>query len=151
MTKLNALAEHQVVRFLFLGGFAAAVNWLARFLLSAVLPLGAAVLVAYLIGMSVGFRLYRTYVFPGSDRSILQQTGVFVAVNLVGAVVVLTLTYIFLTLQGGFGYPAFVKEGAAHGLAIGFGAAVNFIGHKTLTFGLRKASLRSSPHGYHRS
>ncbi len=58
------LANNQVVRFLFLGGFAAAVNWLIRFPLSLFLPLSAAVAVAYLIGMSVGFTLYRTYVFP---------------------------------------------------------------------------------------
>ena len=61
---------NQVFRFLLLGGLAAAINWAVRFPLSLVLPIGPAVAVAYLIGMSVGFWLYRTYVFPGSSRPI---------------------------------------------------------------------------------
>lgn len=134
--RIRALSESQVLRFLALGGFAAAVNWLVRFPLSAVMPLPAAVGVAYLIGMSVGFSLYRRYVFPESTRPIGQQGLIFLAVNIVGAVVVLGFTSLLLSAQGGFGYPLFVKEGLAHGIAIGIGAVVNFFGHKTLTFGL---------------
>lgn len=139
MTALKALASNQVARFLLLGGLAAAINWLVRFPLSALLPIGWAVFVAYLIGMSAGFHLYRTYVFPGSTRPVLQQTLIFLAVNAVGAMVVLGLTYLFLELQAGFGFPLFVKEGLAHGFAIGIGAVVNFIGHKSLTFSLKGA------------
>lgn len=130
------LADNQIVRFLFLGGFAAAVNWLVRFPLSLVLPLPAAVAVAYLIGMSIGFTLYRTYVFPGSNRPVAQQTIIFVCVNLLGALVVLGLTMALLAAQAGLNYPVWVREGLAHGVAIAIGAVVNFVGHKTLTFGL---------------
>lgn len=137
--KIQALGQNQIVRFLLLGGFSAAVNWLVRFPLSAIMPIGAAVVLAYFIGMSVGFTLYRKYVFPGSTRTILQQTLVFLGVNLVGALVVLGLTYLFLQVQQDFTYPQFVREGLAHGLAIGIGAIVNFFGHKTLTFSLRSA------------
>ena len=151
MTKLNALAGHDVVRFLLLGGLVAVVNWLVRFPLSAVLPLGMAVIVAYLIGMSVGFYLYRTYVFIGSNRPILQQTGVFCAVNLIGVAAVLALTYAFLMLQDEIGYPTFVKEALAHCLAVGLGAVVTFIGHKTLTFSQRKARVLPLRRVYQRS
>lgn len=126
----------QVVRFLLLGGLAAAINWLVRFPLALVLPFNIAVVVAYVIGMSAGFTLYRTYVFPGSARPILQQTLIFVAVNLVGAVVVLGLAILFLNLQAGLDWPLFIREGLAHGFAIAIGAVINFIGHKTLTFRL---------------
>jgi len=124
----------QVVRFLLLGGTAAAINWIARFPLSAVLPFDAAVLAAYMIGMSAGFVLYRRYVFPGSTRPVVEQTVVFLAVNLVGALVVLALTMLFLRLQAQAPWPLSIREGLAHGAAIGFGAVVNFFGHKTLTF-----------------
>lgn len=124
----------QVVRFLLLGGLAAAINWLVRFPLSAVLPFDLAVVAAYVIGMSAGFVLYRTYVFPGSARPVVEQSLVFLAVNLFGAGVVLGFTWLFLSLVSDTGWPLFVREGLAHGLAIGIGAVANFFGHKTLTF-----------------
>lgn len=124
----------QVVRFLLLGGLAAAVNWVVRFPLSLVLPFPVAVLIAYLIGMSVGFTLYRSYVFPGSDRPLLEQTITFLTVNLAGAVVVMLIAGLLLSLLGPTDWPDFLKEGLAHGVAIGLGAVVNFFGHKSLTF-----------------
>lgn len=124
----------QVVRFLLLGGLAAAVNWLIRFPLSAVMPFEAAVLVAYVIGMSVGFTLYRRYVFPGSTRPIIEQTLTFLGVNLVGAVVVMVIANALLGLLAPLGWPDFIVEGGAHGVAIGIGAVVNFFGHKLITF-----------------
>src|SRR5688572_510963 len=123
----------QSIRFLLLGGLAAAINWLVRFPLSAFMPFDYAVVVAYLIGMSAGFTLYRTYVFPGSTRSLTEQSLLFLAVNLFGAVVVLGLTWLFLSLLANTGWPSFINEGLAHGLAIGFGAIANFFGHKTVT------------------
>ena len=124
----------QVARFLLLGGFAAAVNWLVRFPLSAVMSFEAAVLVAYAIGMSVGFTLYRTYVFPGSDRKLVEQTITFLAVNVAGAVVVMATAAALLALMQAPDWPDYIKEGLAHGFAIGVGAVVNFLGHKLLTF-----------------
>jgi energy-coupling factor transport system substrate-specific component len=124
----------QVVRFLLLGGLAAAVNWVIRFPLSMVLPFQGAVLVAYVIGMSVGFTLYRRYVFPGSTRPLLEQTITFLAVNLAGAVVVMAVAGLLLHLLVPLALPALVAEGGAHGFAIGVGAVVNFFGHKLLTF-----------------
>ena len=133
---VQQLLGNQVFRFLLLGGTAAAINWLVRFPLSAVLPMGAAVVLAYMIGMCAGFTLYRKYVFPGSTRPLMEQTMTFIGVNLIGAVVVLGLTTLFLHLLGGTPWPNMVREGLAHGTAIGIGAVVNFIGHKQLTFRL---------------
>lgn len=128
------LAQHQGVRFIALGGFAAAVNWLVRFPLSLVMSFEAAVFVAYVIGMSVGFALYPRYVFPGSDRPVRQQVVIFLIVNLAGAGVVLLAAFVLLRLQAPFSYPLFIKQGLAHGLAIGIGAVANFFGHKKITF-----------------
>lgn len=124
----------QIIRFLLLGGFAAAVNWLARFPLSVFLPFDLAVIVAYVIGMSIGFTLYRRYVFPGSTRPLVEQSLIFLGINLLGALVVLGLTRLFLPLMAQTGWPLAVREAVAHGAAIGVGAIVNFFGHKTLTF-----------------
>lgn len=131
---MRRLLNSEVARFLALGGLAAAINWLVRFPLSMIFPLWLAVVVAYIIGMSAGFHLYRRYVFPKSSRSLMCQSLVFVAVNLAGAGIVLAATLLLLVAQGGLSWPQSVKEGLAHGLAIAIGAAVNFLGHKFLTF-----------------
>jgi putative flippase GtrA len=141
--KVAALMDNQIARFLLLGGFAAAINWLARFPLAMVLPFEAAVILAYVIGMSAGFVLYRRYVFPGSSRPVLQQSLIFLGVNLVGAVMVLGLTHLFLLALADVALPLTAREGLAHGLAIGIGAVVNFFGHKTLTFSLGAAKGRA--------
>ena len=129
----------QVVRFLLLGGLAAAINWLVRFPLSLAMPFPAAVFVAYLIGMTAGFTLYRAYVFPGSPLPVGLQVTLFLAVNAAGAAIVLGVS---LGLLHGL-FPAlgmtFQPEAIAHGLGIGVGAAANFLGHKYLTFRIKQA------------
>lgn len=124
----------QLVRFLLLGGLAAAINWLVRFPLSLVLPFPAAVFIAYLIGMSAGFTLYRAYVFPNSARPVSAQAALFLIVNAVGAVVVMAMSLALLDrVLPVIGW-RFLPEAFAHGTAIGVGAVANFFGHKYLSF-----------------
>jgi energy-coupling factor transport system substrate-specific component len=131
---LTDLWNRQSVRFITMGGFCAAVTWGARFALSSVFPFETAVLLSCLIGMSIGFGLYRTYVFPEAERVMLHQAGLFIAVNIGSALVVFTLSLAFLRVQMGTPWPVMAKEGLAHGLAIAVGAVINFIAHKSLTF-----------------
>jgi energy-coupling factor transport system substrate-specific component len=136
---IGATTSRQVFNFLWAGGAAAAVNWVVRFPLAIYLPLGWSVFVAYLIGMAVGYQLYRIYVFPGS-RASFHQVLVFLGVNAAGAVVVLAATYALLALLPAGGLPEYMREGLAHGVAIALGAVSNFLGHKLLTF-------RAATHG----
>lgn len=135
----------QIVRFLLLGGLAAAVNWLARIVLSLALPFPTAVLVAYMIGMSAGFTLYRAYVFPRSALPVPVQIGCFLAVNAVGATVVMavSLGLVDIVLPAA-GY-AFQAEAVGHGIAIGVGAVTNFLGHKHLTFWTGSQTAQATP------
>jgi putative flippase GtrA len=131
---IRALFASQVFRFLLLGGLAAAINWLVRFPLSMVLPFSWAILVAYAIGMSAGFTLYRAFVFPGSDRAIAPQIAIFLIVNFVGAIIVWSVAIGLVdTVFPAIGYD-FMPLATGHGIAIGVGAAANFIGHKFITF-----------------
>jgi hypothetical protein len=57
---------------------------------------------------------------------VLQQSLIFLAVNILA----------FLNAFAALPLADFIREGLAHGLAIGLGSVVNFIGHKTLTFSL---------------
>lgn len=132
-----ALMESEVVRFLIAGGTAAAINWLARIALSPVMPFEAALLVAYAIGMAAGFWLYRSFVFRGADRTSARgQLAVFLAVNAVGAGVVLAVS---ASLVAGLGalmpaLPLAIAEALGHGFGIAVGAVSNYLGHRLLTF-----------------
>lgn len=140
----------QVMRFLLLGGLAAAINWLVRFPLSLLMPFPAAVFVAYLIGMGAGFTLYRAFVFPGSTLPVPVQVATFLAVNVIGAGVVMGVSLALLHhLLPMIGW-TFMPEALAHGVGIAAGAAANFVGHKHLSFRItrpdRSPAAPSSPH-----
>lgn len=65
----QATLEDRRIRFIAAGTLAAGVNWAARFPLNTLMPFFAAVLCAAAIGMVVGFLLYRSCVFTGSQRA----------------------------------------------------------------------------------
>ena len=78
----------QGLRFVVAGGFATAVSWLVRFPLSTFLPFAAAVAVAQMIGMVVGFFSYQRFVYAGTDRHLAHQVRDFILVNLVTSIIV---------------------------------------------------------------
>ncbi|SDR48159.1 GtrA family protein [Pseudovibrio sp. Tun.PSC04-5.I4] len=128
----------QIVRFLFAGGFAAFVNWVLRIGLSVFLPFWLAVLLAYFIGMSIGYTLYKRFVFVGAEEpdSVKRQIVIFLGVNLLSAMIVLGLSVGLRELLLGV-LPLFFAQALAHGTAIAIGAVTNYLGHKAITF--RKA------------
>jgi energy-coupling factor transport system substrate-specific component len=133
----RARALPQSVRFVFAGGFAAGVNWLVRFPLSLILPFEAAVALAALIGMAIGFVTYRLFVFTGSSRSLARQLRDFVLVNLSTMAVVTVVASLIRDGLVGF-MPLMAAEGLGHGLAIALGAVLNYVAHGAITFQQRK-------------
>jgi energy-coupling factor transport system substrate-specific component len=124
----------RIARFLLAGGFAAFVNWAARFPLNEIMPFGAAVIAAYAIGMVVGFFLYRFFVFEAREGNAHDQLWKFLVVNLVGAVEVWALAMLSVHwLAPAIGWTTWV-EPVSHAAAIGVGAATSYVGHRLLTF-----------------
>ncbi|KZL19887.1 GtrA-like protein [Pseudovibrio axinellae] len=125
----------QVVRFLLAGGFAAFVNWALRIGLTVFMPFWLAVLLAYFLGMSIGFTLYKHFVFSRAAKpeSVKRQILIFLGVNMFSATVVLGLS-VGLSASFQTVLPLFMAQALAHGLAIGIGALTNYFGHKLLTF-----------------
>ncbi len=138
VTSINAPKEAiglpQSLRFLLAGGFAAFVNWVVRFPLSLVMPFAPAVALANIIGMVVGFVIYRRYVFPGSRREFSHQVRDFIIVNLLSMIVVVAVSVIFadhlLPMMG----LAWHTEAIAHAIGIAAGAVSNFFGHRQFSF-----------------
>lgn len=144
MARLNASSWRRAVmarltgeagRFLVCGGFAAFVNWAARIALSSLVPFEVAVVLAYAIGMAVGFVLYRTVVWTDHEATLAEQAIGFVLVNGLSAVVVFGVA---VGLKGGLetllGSGGRLIDAGAHGVAIGVGALANFVGHRSFTF-----------------
>jgi putative flippase GtrA len=123
-------------RFVVAGGLAAAINWLARIALSSTMSFALATLLAYAIGMVVGFLLYRWFVFAAAGTPLRRQIGAFLVVNAAGALVVVAVAsgLVALLTRGAPDLPLRVVEAGAHALAIAIGALCNFAGHKFLTF-----------------
>ena len=94
-----------------------------------------AVMAAYIVGMTVGYLLYKHYVFPGSDAPLGVQIRNFVLVNFIGIIIVATLSSVLANqvLPNLIGAKD-LREALAHGLAIGTSAATSFVGHKWVTF-----------------
>lgn len=70
--------------FIAIGGAAALVNLSARYLLDFALPFEAAVVLAYGVGMVVGFVLFQTLMFHGRSIMQPQRMARFAWVNLFG-------------------------------------------------------------------
>jgi energy-coupling factor transport system substrate-specific component len=134
LERMRGLWAHQGIRFLAVGGGCAALTWGLRFPLSLLMPFGADVVVASLIGMGCGFVLYKRYVFAGSSRSTAQQGFWFIIVNLASSAAVFGLSLGFFRLVRDVPAALALREGFAHGLAIGMGAVINFVAHKAITF-----------------
>ncbi|MEE7465024.1 sugar translocase [Methylobacterium fujisawaense] len=121
------------VRFLFAGGSAAGLSWVARFVFSAAMPYSAAVAAATATGMIFGFFAYRSLVFPDSRRTLFAQLCGFLVVNLIGgAVTVAVATFTCDLVLLPLGFPAAAP--ASHAIGIAVGAVANYLGHKTITF-----------------
>ena len=132
--RLSIRPRSPTIRFLIGGGTAALVNWLVRIPLSLILPFGLAVLAAQAVGLAVGFVIYRNYVFEGHGGRIRQQLPVFLGVNVVGALVVWTVSIGVLFLLSPLGLVPTASEATAHAVGIASGAVANYVGHRHLTF-----------------
>jgi len=138
MSQERSEGWRELRRFLVVGTLAAAVNWGARFPLSAVMPFEYAVVGAYLIGMVAGYFLYRRYVFPQNAAPTFVQARNFVFVNLFGIALVAALAPLLShRLLPAIIGPGDLAEAVGHGLAIGTSAATSFVGHKFVTFAHR--------------
>jgi len=120
------------VRFIAAGTLAAGLNWLVRFPLNALMPFSTAVLCAAAIGMAAGFLLYRGFVFTGSQRAWHLQVRDFIFVNSAGAAITTLVAVALNDLL--IATTALNLTAIAHALGIGAGAAVNYLGHKAITF-----------------
>jgi putative flippase GtrA len=79
---VQAIKQGQFWRFLAAGGAAATANFGSRFLFSLWVPYEWAIVLAFLVGLTVGFVLMRGFVFNAYGKPFASQVAIFLAVNL---------------------------------------------------------------------
>lgn len=123
----------QFLAFLFVGGAAALLHWLARIGLSLWLPFAIAISVAYMVGMTVSFLLNNIFVFPNSNKTKQTQIRDFILVNLsFFPLVWYASIYINIWLKT-IGINSHSEE-LAHGMAISLPILATFLLYKFVAF-----------------
>lgn len=124
----------QFVRFLLVGGFAAAVNVGSRVFYDFWTSYAVAIVLAYLTGLITAFLLTRTYVFPRGQNGFGRSAFKFTMVNGV-AVLQTWAVSIFLAKYAlpSLGLRHFVHE-VAHMVGVAVPIFTSYVGHKRWSF-----------------
>lgn len=128
------MLNQQFGRFLVAGGTAAAANYGSRFIFSLWLSYEWAIVLAFLVGLAIGFLLMRAYVFNAQNGALWPQVAKFLVVNLFA----LLQTLLVSVVVARWLLP--VKEVAPHAEALGHLAGVlvptvtSYFGHRLATF-----------------
>jgi putative flippase GtrA len=126
--------KREFLSFVLIGGFAAAVNFVARFPIDRFTSFEVAIVLAYIIAMTTAFLLNRRFVFMASDGPIAQQYWRFVLVNL------LALAQVFAVSVGlarllfpamGFTWQA---DAIAHAIGLASPILTSYWAHKHFSF-----------------
>ncbi len=132
--RLRRPETRRFAAFLLTGGLAAAVNVASRIVFDLAVPYEAAVMLAYLVGMTTAFLLARLFVFSGSGRSLHVEYGRFALVNVAALVQVLVVSVGLAKLV----FPAlhFVWNAdlVAHVIGVLSPVVVSYQGHKRFSF-----------------
>lgn len=137
MNKFANLLNRPFIRFALSGGIAAGVNILSRMALSQIANYSAAIVIAYLIGMTTAYFLMKLFVFETSGRSVQQEYLRFGLVNLVAlvqvwAVSVILKNYVFNSISF-----SFHTETIAHVIGVLSPIATSYFMHKHFSFAAR--------------
>ncbi len=132
--RISSLLNWQFGRFLVAGGIAAAANFGSRFLFSRWMSFEWAVLCAFVVGLSVGLTLMRTYVFAATGKSLPRQVSWFVGVNLLAV----AQTFFISVALAKWVLPALgvrtYAEAIGHLVGILTPVITSYFGHRLITF-----------------
>ena len=126
--------QRRFVLFVAAGGTAAVVNILSRVALNWAMPYEAAIVVAYLCGMTTAYLLNKYFVFEASGRAVASEYTRFALVNLAAVVQVWIVSVGLARLvfpAVGFAWHA---ETVAHVIGVVVPVFTSYLGHKHFSF-----------------
>lgn len=125
----------QFMIFLVIGGLAALVNFISRYLINKVIPFTYSVLLAYIIGMITAFLLQKTFTFLTGEKGLSRQFSYFIIINLFG----MAQTFIISLALAEYLFPKYINIKYPYEISHLIGLAVpmfsSFLGHKYISFG----------------
>lgn len=131
---ISEFKSKQFISFLFVGGFAATVNFLSRFFYNEFMDFGNAIILAYITGMITAFILIKKNIFNKSSHSTKKEFFYFTLVNIIAII----QTYIITVGLAEYLFPSidfkFYPKPIAHAIGIIFPVFTSFIGHKYFSF-----------------
>jgi putative flippase GtrA len=131
---IGAFKSRQFLLFLLTGGIAAAVNFGSRILFSHWLSYSAAIVLAYLVGMTTAFILARLFVFKSGQQALHQSALYFVLVNAVAALQTWAVSMgLVLYVLPALGVARYAAE-LAHAVGVVVPVFTSYLGHKHLSF-----------------
>lgn len=134
MRSISGMISSPFARFVLSGGIAAGVNVFSRAMLSTITSYSAAIVIAYLIGMTTAFGLMKLFVFEESGRRARAEYLRFGLVNFVALaqvwLVSVGLVRWLFPLTGFYYYP----EAVAHLIGVLSPVATSYFLHKYFTF-----------------
>lgn len=120
--------------FLAAGAIAAAANYGSRFGFSLWFSYPVAIVLAYIVGMTVAFALMRQYVFEGGGKPLAPQIVRFGAVNMLAVAQTLVVSLLLARwLLPAAGVTAHA-EAIAHAVGVAVPVVTSYFGHKMATF-----------------
>ena len=135
MTELAPLRTRaQFMRYLLAGGLAASANYGSRFVFNVWMPFEIAVILAYMVGMFIGFILMRRFAFGEGNLPVGTQALWYVVVNIFAVAQTVVISSVLLRVAlpslGVYAY----NEAVAHAVGVAMPIVSSYFGHKLLTF-----------------
>lgn len=131
----------EFARFLGVGGIAAAANLVSRYFLDFVMPFEVAVVLAYMVGMVVGYVLFQKMLFGGGGADARRVVR-FIWVNIFGATLAWAVSSVMarqaLPMIGWTWHPFEI----AHLCGVAAPAITSFFLHKHYTFAAQPKASR---------
>ena len=130
--------QRRFALFLMAGGISAAFNVASRIAFSQAVRYEIAVVLAYLVGMTIAYTLNRLFVFERSGRAVADEYVRFGIVNLVALAQVWIVSvglarFLFPAL--GFAWHA---DTVAHVIGVAVPAVTSYFGHKHFSFAAKE-------------
>lgn len=124
----------EFLKFLLVGGTAAAVNFCSRIILGQFMTYLSSIIVAYMFGILTAYLLCRQFVFQSKKNNTTKEVFFFILVNLfailqTAVISVLLANYAFSGITN-----ILLKEEIAHFIGICVPVISSYFGHKYLSF-----------------
>ena len=132
---MNTLFFNQeFFKFVLAGGIAAAANLFSRMVFGLFLNYPTSIVLAFFVGLSTGYLLFRLFVFARGENSIYQQLGYFIVINAFAMIFILIISLFFYYSVFSSMKNIFLGETMAHFIGIAATTLTSYVGHKYLTF-----------------